>query len=105
VMTYFVSLKTHDIGIRLALGAPQATILHMMVRRGFVLIAPGIVIGLFASVAITRFLSAQFRGISATDPLTLTLVVVGVLLAGLSACFFPARRATRVDPMATLRSE
>ena len=105
VMTYIVSLKTHDIGIRLALGAPQATILSMMVRRGFVLIAPGIVIGLLASLALTRFLSGQFRGISATDPLTLALVIATVLLAGLSACFFPARRATQVDPMATLRNE
>lgn len=105
VMTYIVSLKTHDIGIRLALGAPRATILRMMVKRGLLLIVAGIVIGLLASVGLTRFLTSQFRGVSGTDPLTLMLVVVTVLLAGLSACFLPARRATRVDPMATLRNE
>jgi putative ABC transport system permease protein len=105
VMTYIVSLKTHDIGIRLALGAPRAVILQMMVKRGLVLIAAGIVIGLMASFGLTRFLAAQLRGISATDPVTFFLVVVTVMLAGLSACFLPARRATQVDPMATLRNE
>ena len=105
VMTYIVALKTHDIGIRLALGAPRAAILRMMVKRGVLLIVAGIVIGLLASVGLTRFLTSQFRGVSGTDPLTLMLVVVTVLLAGLSACFLPARRATRVDPMATLRNE
>jgi putative ABC transport system permease protein len=105
VMSYIVSLKTHDIGIRLALGASQRAILRMMVGQGFTLIATGVVIGLLASMAVARFLSSQFRGISSTDPATLVLVVVTVLIAGLSACFLPARRATQVDPMATLRNE
>jgi putative ABC transport system permease protein len=105
VMSYIVSLKTRDIGIRLALGASQQTILRMMVGQGFTLIATGVVIGLLASLAVTRFLSSQFRGIPATDPPTLVLVAVTVLIAGLSACFLPARRATQVDPMATLRNE
>src|SRR5258707_14887721 len=103
-MTYSVSLKTHDIGIRLALGAPRSVILQMMVKRGLALIMTGIFIGLLASVGLTRFLSSQFRGISATDPLTLLMVVGTVMGAGLSACFFPARRATQVDPMTTLRN-
>jgi putative ABC transport system permease protein len=105
VMTYIVSLKTHDIGIRLALGAPRAVILQMMVKRGLVLIGSGILIGLLASLGLTRFLSSQLRGISAYDPFTFGVVVVTVLLAGTSACFFPAHRATTVDPMATLREE
>jgi putative ABC transport system permease protein len=105
VMTYIVSLKTHDIGVRLALGAPQAVILKMMLKRGFILIGTGIVIGFIASIVLTRFLSSQFRGISSTDPLTFALVMITVLLAGLSACFLPARRATQVDPMTTLRNE
>src|SRR5882724_8288791 len=75
VMTYIVSLKTHEVGIRLALGAPRAVILQMMVKRGLVLISSGIVIGVLASMGITRFLSSQFRGISATDPLTIVMVV------------------------------
>jgi predicted permease len=105
VMTYIVSLKTHDIGVRLALGAPQAVIHKMMLKRGFILIGTGIVIGFIASIVLTRFLSSQFRGISSTDPLTFALVMTTVLLAGLSACFLPARRATQVDPMTTLRNE
>jgi hypothetical protein len=92
VMTYIVSLKSHDIGIRFALGAPPGSILRMMLKQGLVLIVTGIVIGLLASVGTTRYLSALFRGVSATDPLTLILVVVIILLAGLSACFLPARR-------------
>jgi putative ABC transport system permease protein len=105
LMSFIVSLKTHDIGVRLALGAPRAAILSLMVRRGFVLIASGIVFGLLASLGVTHFLASQFRGISAADPLTLALVILIVMLAGLSACFLPARRATQVDPMATLRNE
>jgi predicted permease len=105
VMTYIVSLQTHDIGIRLALGAPPSAILRMMLKRALLLIGTGIVIGLLASVGLTRFLSSQFRGISATDPLTLLVVVGTVMGAGLSACLLPARRATQVDPMTTLRNE
>ena len=105
VMSYIVSLKTHDNGIRLALGAQRPTILRMVVNQGFTLIAIGLAVGILTSLALTRFLSSQFRGISATDPFTLLLVAVTVLIAGLSACFLPAQRATRVDPMATLRNE
>lgn len=105
VMTYIVSLKTHDIGIRLALGAPRAVILQMMVKRGLLLIGSGIVIGLLASFGLTRFLSSLLQGVSTTDPLTFAVVIATVTLAGLSACFFPAHRATTIDPMATLRDE
>ena len=105
VMTYIVSLQTHDIGIRLALGAPPSLILRMMLKRALLLIGTGAAIGLGASLAVTRFLASQFHGISATDPLTLFAVTATVMAAGLSACFFPARRATRVDPMTTLRNE
>jgi putative ABC transport system permease protein len=105
VVTYIVSLQTHDIGIRLALGAPPSTILNMMLKRALGLIVTGIVIGLLASIGLTRFLASQFHGISATDPLTLLVVVTTVMVAGLTASLLPARRATRVDPMATLRNE
>jgi putative ABC transport system permease protein len=104
-MTYIVSLKSHDIGIRFALGAPPGAILRMMLKQGLVLIVTGIVIGVLVSVGLTRYLSSLFRGVSATDPLTLILVVVIIMLAGLSACFLPARRATQVDLMANLRNE
>ncbi len=105
VMTYIVSLQTHDIGIRLAMGAQQEAILRMVVRKGLALISAGIAIGLLASIVLTRYLSAQFRGISATDPLTYALVILAVILAGLSASFLPARRASQTDPMVALRYE
>ena len=105
VMTYIASLQTHYIGVRLALGAPQLAILRMMLKRGLVLIVTGAAIGLVVSLALTRLLASQFRGISATDPATFVFVVATVIAAGLFACFLPARRATHVDPMATLRNE
>jgi putative ABC transport system permease protein len=105
VMTYIVSLKTHDIGIRLALGASRQVILQLILKKGFVLIFAGVVIGLAASLGLTRFLRSLLNGVSATDPLTIIGVVVTVMLAGLVACFLPARRATLVEPMATLRNE
>jgi putative ABC transport system permease protein len=105
VMTYIVSLQTHDIGIRLALGAPHNAILRMVLQRGMGLILVGVGLGLVVSLLVTRFLSSQFRGISPRDPLTLALVIAAILAAGLLACVLPARRATRVDPMVTLRYE
>jgi putative ABC transport system permease protein len=105
VMTYIVSLKTHDIGIRLALGASREAILQLVMRRGFLVIITGVVIGVAASLVLTRFVASQLTGVSATDPLTLIGVVLTVMLAGLLACFLPARRATLVEPMATLRNE
>ncbi len=105
VMTYIVSLKIHDVGVRLALGAPRATILQFMLKKGMLLIGIGLLIGIAASIGISRVVATQLAGISATDPLTFVLVIAGVLGAGLAACYLPARRATLVDPMATLRNE
>ena len=105
VMTYIVSLKTHDIGVRLALGAPRSNILRLMLNRGMRLIVIGAGIGLIASLAVTRYLAGQFHGVSATDPLIMAAVVVAVFAAGITACVLPARRAARVDPMVTLRYE
>jgi len=99
VMTYIVSLRTHDIGVRLAMGAPRSNILRLMLNRGARLIVTGIVIGLPTSLALTHYLAGKFHGVSATDPLTLAVVVVAVLVAGISACVLPALRAASVDPM------
>jgi len=104
-MTYIVSLKTHDIGIRLALGASREAILKLILRKGLVLIAIGVLIGMAASLGLTRFVASQLSGVSATDPVTLIAVVITMTLAGLFACFLPARRATLVEPMTTLRNE
>lgn len=101
VMAYTVSLQTHEIGIRMALGAQQSNVRQMVLRKGTRLMIAGIVTGLLASFALTRLLASQIWGVSATDPLTFT-VVVGV---GLVACLMPARRATHVDPLVALRYE
>jgi predicted permease len=105
VMAYTVSLQTQEIGIRMALGAPQGNILNMVLGKGARLLAAGIVLGLFASFALTRFLASQIWGVSATDPWTFTAVAAFVVAVGLGACFLPARRATRVDPLIALRYE
>ncbi len=105
VMAYTVSLQTHEIGVRMALGAQQGEILRMVVQKGFALIATGIFIGLFASYALTRFLTSQIWGISTTDPWTFAAVITLVLFVGLIPCLLPALRAARVDPLVALRYE
>jgi len=105
VMAYSVSLQTHEIGVRMALGAQQRNILLMVVARGTKLIAAGVVIGLLASIGLTRFLASQIWGVSPTDPWTFGAVTALILVVGLAACALPARFATRVDPMVALRYE
>ncbi len=105
VMAYAVSLRTNEIGVRVALGAQQSNILRLMLLNGFRLVAYGILAGLLASYVLTRFLVNQIPGVSATDPWTLSAVVAIVESAGLAACLVPARRATKVDPMMALRYE
>jgi putative ABC transport system permease protein len=105
VMAYNVSLQTQEIGVRMALGAQSGTILTMVLKKGVHLVAAGIVLGLFASFALTRFLSSQIWGVSATDPWTFASVVALVILVGLVACLLPARRAAMVDPLVALRYE
>ena len=105
VMAYTVSLHTHEIGIRIALGAAQNNILKMVLTKGLALIAAGVVIGLLASLWLTRFLTSQIWGVSATDPWTFVAVVIMISLVGLTACLLPARSAARVDPLIALRYE
>jgi len=105
VMAYAVSLRTNEIGVRVALGAQQSSILRLVLLNGFRLVAFGILAGLLASYVLTRFLVSQIPTVSATDPWIFSAVVAVVVSVGLAACFFPARRATRVDPMVALRYE
>ncbi len=103
VMAYAVSLQTHEIGVRMALGAQRSDILRMVLRNGLTLVAIGSVIGVAASAALARVMASQIWGVSPTDPATLGAVIVIVLVVGLAACVFPARSATRVDPLIALR--
>ena len=105
MMVYTVSLRTHEIGIRLALGAQQGNILRLVLLNGLRLVAAGIFIGLLASYALTRFLAGQISGVSTTDPSTFTAVIALILLVGLAACLLPARRAAQTDPLVALRYE
>jgi putative ABC transport system permease protein len=105
VMAYTVSLQTREIGVRMALGAQQGEILRMILRKGLVLLATGICIGLFASFGLTRFLASQIWGVSATDSWAFGTVVALILGVGLAACYLPAQRATQVDPLVALRYE
>lgn len=98
-----VSLRTHEVGVRMALGAHPADILWLVLAKGMVLIAMGIALGILGSFALTRFLTHQVWGVSVTDPWIYTAVAAGVVAVGIAACFSPARRATKVDPAVTLR--
>ena len=105
VIAYSVSQRSHEIGIRLALGADRARVLAMIVREAFVLLAIGMGIGIAAALALSRVLRGMLVGVSATDPLTYAAVGLVLGLVALLACVIPARRATRVDPMIALRYE
>jgi putative ABC transport system permease protein len=105
VMGYSVSLQTHEIGVRLALGAQRGDILRMVLNKGLTLVIAGILIGLATSFGVTRLLSSELWGVSASDPWTFSVVVVVVVAVGTAACLSPARRATRVDPLIALRYE
>jgi putative ABC transport system permease protein len=105
VIAYAVSRQTHEIGIRMALGAGSGDVLQMVMRMGSRLIAFGLAAGLMASLAVTQVIASQLWSVSARDPLTLAGVILVVGMAGLAACYFPARRATHVDPMVALRHE
>jgi predicted permease len=105
VMAYTVSLQTHEIGIRMALGAQQGNILGMVLLRGLRLVAAGIVVGVVASLELTRFIASQIWGVSATDPATFVSVAILLTIVALAACWIPARRAMRIEPMEALRYE
>jgi predicted permease len=105
VMSYSVSERNHEIGIRMALGARPEQVLKLVLRKGMVLACLGLVIGLMASFAVTRFFSRLLFGIQPHDPLTLALVSVFLISTAILATYIPARAATKVDPMVALRYE
>lgn len=105
VMTYSVAQRTHEVGLRMALGAQQSDVLKLIVGQGMKLALIGVVIGVVASVGLTRLMSKLLFEVSATDPKVFAIIAGLLLLIALIACWIPARRATRVDPMIALRYE
>jgi putative ABC transport system permease protein len=105
VMAFAVTQRTQEIGIRMALGAQTADVLKLVVKHGMKLALLGIIIGLAGSWALTRFIGKLLVGVQPTDLLTFSLVSLCLLVAAFIACYLPARRATKVDPLVALRYE
>ncbi|HKW47567.1 MAG TPA: ABC transporter permease, partial [Gemmatimonadaceae bacterium] len=105
VMSYAVARRTQEVGIRIALGARSSQVLGMVIRDGMKVIAVSLVVGLASAAAATRLLASQLFGVSAVDPLTFAVVPVILGVVALVACYLPARRASRVDPIVALRAE
>jgi putative ABC transport system permease protein len=104
-MAYAVTRKTHEIGIRMALGAKPVDVLGMVIRQGITLALIGVAIGVVAALGVTRLVTSMIYGVTPYDPVTFVTVAILLVLVAAIACYIPARRAMRVDPMIALRYE
>jgi putative ABC transport system permease protein len=105
VMAYVVTLRTHEIGIRMALGAQQASILRLVVRDAAIVLVVGIAAGLLGSIWITRLVKGLLFGLTPNDPVTMALAIAAMVMVAFVATYIPGRRAMRVDPIVALRYE
>jgi putative ABC transport system permease protein len=105
VIAYSVAQRTHEIGIRMALGARAPEVLRLVIRQGMALVGLGLGLGIVGDVGVLRLLAGQLYGVSPTDVSAIGLAALGLSVIALLACWLPARRATKVDPIATLRCE
>ena len=105
VVSYAASQRTHEIGIRIALGAQREQILRMIFRQGLLIVGVGLAVGILATLGISRLVASLLVGVAGTDPLTYAAVSILLTIVALTACYIPARRAMRVDPMTALRYE
>jgi macrolide transport system ATP-binding/permease protein len=103
LMAYSVAQRTHEIGIRMALGARARDVWTMVLRQGLIIMAVGITCGLLGAIALSKIVASLLYGVSATDPLAFALSLLPLAAVALAACFFPARRATKVDPVAAIK--
>jgi ABC-type antimicrobial peptide transport system permease subunit len=105
VMSYLVAQRTREIGIRMALGAQASSVLNMVMREGLRLSIVGVVLGVAAAIGLTRLMATALYGVRPTDPITYAAMAIVLTVVTLSACWIPARRATKVDPIEALRDE
>src|SRR5882672_8902740 len=105
VISYIVTARTHEIGIRIALGAERSSILQMVLRQGLGLAIAGAAVGLVGALIVSHLMAGLLYGVRPTDPLTFAIVAVLLIAVALLACYIPARRALQVDPLIALRHE
>ncbi|HKC87511.1 MAG TPA: FtsX-like permease family protein [Blastocatellia bacterium] len=104
-MSYVVTQRTHEVGVRMALGAQSADVVRLFIKQGMAMVIFGVALGLIGAFALTRLMKSLLFNVSAIDPLTFVCVALLLSLVALAACYLPARRASRIDPLASLRRE